>query len=590
MPGDRQVLAMKEKMKQKKKSDGTGYVHDIRDITSVRELVLSSCELYADNIAFLWRDKEQTHTVTYREAGEDIRAVATELLAMGLRGKKIAIMGDNSYQWALSYLAVCSGVGIVMPVDKDYGAEQLEFVMRDSGAAAIIYQDRLQKTVNAACPDAVTIPFSTFPALISAGREKIAAGDTGYDTYSLNPHDFGVLLYTSGTMGVAKGVMLSQYNIVSNVMEAMRVIHVYEGDRALSVLPLHHTYECVAGFLSFFFSGASVAYNASLRTLMGDLRELKPTVLVVVPLLISTFYKKIRTKYREMKCGRLIYGLQYGLAAMLPKGGRRRVFGAVHRIFGGHMRAFLCGAAPLPPEVFSAFVRYGFDVFTGYGLTETSPVCTMHSDWYRSPDDVGHPIAGVRVRITDPDENGEGEIAIRGNNVMIGYYNNPEETAKVIRDGWFYTGDIGVRKPNGAIKITGRAKSMIVTEGGKKIFPEELESCLMNSELIGDCFVFQKPDNGNIVASVIPSDEAEKSEDGGEAAVAEYIKSVNDKFPAYKKIRSFILRHIPFEKTSTKKTKRFSESNLSTEGEIRLDSSRALHGGDKEKSGEKDKK
>ena len=543
-------------------------VYNIRDISSIRDMVETSCELFADNPAFLSRDGETVYVKTYTEVGEDIRALAAELTARGMRGEKIAVMGANCYQWALTYLAVCSGVGIIVPVDREYNGEQLSYVMEDSGAAMLIHGDGVSTAVDTAGLSVPTVKFSELEEFVASGKERIAEGDTSYDDYQLNPFNFGVLLYTSGTMGASKGVMLSQYNICSNVMQALRVIRVYENDRALSVLPLHHTYECVAGFLSFFFSGASIAYCGSLRTLMKDMQIFQPTVLVVVPLMMSSFYKKIQSTYGNLRGGKAIYRAQTMLARGATDAMRRRLFSPIAKVFGGHLRAFLCGAAPLPREIFRAFQSYGFSVFVGYGLTETSPVCMMHTDDYQNPDDVGFPIAGVRARLVNEDENGIGELEVKGNNVMLGYYHNPEATAEVLHGGWFRTGDLAQRKENGAYRITGRTKSMIVAENGKKIFPEELEIHLSEIKGVSDCLVFRDPE-GHITASILPDEELLARDDAAEYLRGQ-IEKINEGFPRYKRMDTLVIRHAPFDKTTTHKIKRNSPDNLGTEGGIRI--------------------
>lgn len=545
-------------------------VYNIRDISSIRDMVETSCELYADNIAFLSRSGEKVETVTYAEVGEDVRALATELCARGCRGEKIAVMGANCYQWALTYLTVCSGVGIIVPVDREYTGEQLSYVMNDSGAAMLIYGDGVSGAVSDAGLSVPTVAFSELSGLVASGKERIENGDTSYDDYKLNPFNFGILLYTSGTMGASKGVMLSQYNICSNVMQAMRVIHVSTDDRALSVLPLHHTYECTAGFLSFFFSGASVAYCGSLRTLMKDLQIFQPTVLVVVPLLMTSFYKKIMSTYGSHKGGKTIYRAQKLLARGATEGMRKRLFSPIAKVFGGRLRALLCGAAPLPEEIFRAFVSFGFTVYVGYGLTETSPVCTMHTDEYQNPADVGFPIAGVRIKLLDEDENGIGELAVKGNNVMLGYYHDPEATDAVLHGGWFRTGDLAQKTETGAYRITGRIKSMIVAENGKKIFPEELEIHLSHIEGVDDCLVFRDGVSGHITASILPAQTLLSREDGGAEYLREQIKKINEGFPRYKHMDLLVIRRSPFEKTTTQKIKRNSPENLGTEGGIRI--------------------
>lgn len=540
-------------------------VYDIRDITSVKDLFESSVELFGERTAFLSRNKDRITKVTYDKAGEDAKNFAAYLNSLGLSGKKIGVAGSNCYEWALTYLTVCSGVGIIMPTDKDLNGEQLRFVFEDSGASAVVFSDGMRgKVEGAVSDDCILIPFSEIPECVEKGRALREAGDRSYEEHRVDPKAFGILLYTSGTMGVAKGVMLSQYNVAVNVMQALRRTGVSPDDRALSVLPLHHTYECMAGFLSFIYAGASVAYNASLRTLMGDFKAFAPTVFVTVPLIMDTFYKNILKKYKSVKGGRALLSMQTAMAAKMKPAARKKIFSTVNEVFGGKLRAFLCGAAPLPKEIFEAFKTFGFDVFVGYGLTETAPVCMMHSDDYADPSDVGYPISGLRAKIVDADANGIGELAVKGPNVMIGYYNQPEETEKVLRDGWFYTGDLARRNENGTYSITGRIKSMIVAENGKKIFPEELESELSKYPLVAECLVFQTPGGrpGAVTASIYPDEEAMATVADRDAAIKEIVDEVNKKFPHYKHITDTVIRSEPFEKTTTRKIKRNAEENL----------------------------
>lgn len=540
-------------------------VYDIRDITSVKDLFESSVELFGERTAFLSRNKEKITRVTYDKAGEDSKNFAAYLNSLGLSGKKIGVAGSNCYEWALTYLTVCSGVGIIMPTDKDLNGEQLRFVLEDSGASAVIFSDSMREKVKGSVSDdCILIAFSEVSECIEKGRALREAGDRSYEEHRVDPKAFGILLYTSGTMGVAKGVMLSQYNVAVNVMQALRRTGVSPDDRALSVLPLHHTYECTAGFLSFIYAGASVAYSASLRTLMGDFKAFAPTVFVTVPLIMDTFYKNIMKKYKSLKGGRALLSMQTAMAAKMKPSARKKIFSTVNEVFGGRLRAFLCGAAPLPKEMFEAFRTFGFDVFVGYGLTETAPVCMMHSDDYADPSDVGYPVSGLRAKIVDSDANGIGELAVKGPNVMIGYYNQPEETEKVLRDGWFYTGDLARQNENGTYSITGRIKSMIVAENGKKIFPEELESELSKYPIVSECLVFQTPGGrpGAITASVYPDEEVMAAVDDREAAIKEIVDAVNKKFPHYKHITDTVIRSEPFEKTTTRKIKRNAEENL----------------------------
>ncbi len=545
-------------------------VYNIRDVACIRDMVETNAEIYADRPAFLWKQKDGIKSVCYREVYDDVKRFATELLARGYGDKKIAVIGENCYAWALTYLTVTSAVGVIMPIDRDYQSSQLEFVMADAEADILFYSDKHEKIVKGANLTVPAVPFSALCEWIEAGGEKIREGSTLYEDHILNPMAFGILLYTSGTMGVSKGVMLTQYNVCSNVLQALRNIKVYPTDRALSVLPLHHTYECTAGFLAFFYAGASVAYNQSLVTLPADMKDFKPTVMVVVPLILHSFYKKIRQQYEKIKGGKLVYRLQSAIASLSSVKRKKAVFGRLTEMFGGNIRAFLVGAAALSEEAFHAFRKFGYTVYIGYGLTETSPVIAMHGDRYQSPRDVGFPLPGVQTKIKDPDENGIGELVVKGNNVMLGYYKRPEATAEVLDRGWFSTGDLARINPNGSISVFGRTKSMIVAENGKKILPEELEICIENKGLTEDSFVFYDEGEEKIVASVVPNETLQSSEDGGREELTRAIREINDTFPAYKRIGCLVIRKAPFEKTTTHKIKRNDKSNREVTEPIRI--------------------
>ncbi|MBQ4064469.1 MAG: AMP-binding protein, partial [Clostridia bacterium] len=357
---------------------------------------------------------------------------------------------------------------------------------------------------------------------------------------------------------------------------------VYPTDRALSVAPLHHTYEMTAGCLCMLYSGASIAYNSSLRRLQAEMKLFRPTLMAVVPLILETFRNAVIKKYNQLKGGKVILSLQRFASDV---GGNRRagkkIFRIVNETFGGRMRLLVCGAALLSPDVFRDFERFGIQVMIGYGLTETAPVCLMHNDFYSAPDDIGFPMSGVQVRLDDVNEEGVGELVVKGPNVMLGYYKNPEETARVMEDGWFHTGDLARKTPRGTYQIAGRAKSMIVSPGGKKIFPEELELFLGKSEFVKECMVYCYGDEHDrkLTAAIFPDEEevfAKLAKDGitvGTEAYAEAEKKlfeelmsqVNGKFPSYKKMNRLVLRHREFVKTTTRKIKRNDPDNLNEE-------------------------
>ena len=372
--------------------------------------------------------------------------------------------------------------------------------------------------------------------------------------------------------------MLSQYNICSNVMGVARVLKVTPDDRALSVAPLHHTFECTAGFLFMIYNGGSIAYNSSLRRLQADLKLFRPTVMAAVPLLLNTFRNTIIRKYSQMRGGRLVLSLQRALSDVSGEKAKRQIFSVVNETFGGRLRLIVCGAAPLDTETTRDYARFGIKVYVGYGLTETSPVITVQSDFYSAPGDVGRPIPGTKVRLDDVNEEGIGELVAKGPGVMLGYYENKEATEAVMEDGWFHTGDLAKQLPSGAYKITGRIKSMIVTPGGKKVFPEELEMFLEKSPYISECMVCGKEIDSavRITALVFPDADAvaeklaksgiepgtEEFREAQKKLISDAVKAVNADFPNYKHISDIIIREKEFEKTTTRKIKRNAPENL----------------------------
>ena len=560
-------------------------VYPVRDVITIRELVESSCEKFADNTAFMYREEDEIIKVTYEKFIKDIRALSTYLNFSGLQGEKIAVTGRNSYYWALTYMAVACGCGVVVPLDKDLPLKEAEYILQESEAKALMVSPELEEKFE--CSDICRkFYMKNIPEYISEGCRLIEAGDRSYADYKIDPNGLGVLIYTSGTTGAAKGVMLSQRNICSDITSVLKYVKINPDDVSVSVLPLHHTYECTAGFLGFIYSGACIAYNDSLRRIRADLAEFKPTVFIAVPLLLENFLKLILEKYASIPGGKTVFAFQKAASKLLPVNGnssaRKKLFSLVNESFGGRLRLILCGAAPLPPEIYKTYESFGIKVYIGYGLTETSPICLMHSDFYRSADDNGYPAAGIEAKICDADADGKGELAIRGNNVMLGYYKMPEETAHVIRDGWFYTGDLAVRCANGAIKIVGRLKSMIVAKNGKKIFPEELEYKIMQSGIVKECMVFGSGDpNSPVITAAIYPDEkavadrlgisAETSSDEYKEAVkslfCDAVEKINKTGMPYKAITKIIIREKEMEKTTTKKIRHNSGENMSDSSE-----------------------
>lgn len=557
-------------------------IYDIRLIRNFKELIEGSAEAYPQNPAFLYKEEGEVKTVTYREALDDIKSLVSFFVSKGLKDQKILLMGSNCYGWAVSYLAVCCGVGVIIPTDKELTCSDVENIIATTDAKAIIYTENCTEGRMAAEKTGIAqFDLSCLSEYIDEGNALRQSGDVSYENHKTDPDGTGIIIFTSGTSGKPKGVMLSQYNICSDIMSVLKRIKVEPSDRVLSVLPLHHTYECTAGFLAVLYCGASIAYAESIRRMVGDMKIFKPTLFVTVPLILQNIYSTLNKKIKNDNTMKA----KMKAADVINRSLRRvginasdRIYKTVHEAFGGRLRAFLCGAAPLSPELYEAFTSFGFDVYCGYGLTETSPVIIMHDDFCKGAHHTGYPICDVSVKIDEPDEFGVGQIAVKGPNVMLGYYNDETETSKVLKDGWFYTGDLGRRNEDGTYTVTGRIKSMIVLKNGKKIQPEELEAKLEASPLVCECMVadvlnpatgdsvvtaFIYPDGDGVKEALEKDKNTDKSYDERvKLLLKALVKSVNAEQAHFKHIHSVVVRKTEFVKTTTKKIKRTDEENL----------------------------
>ena len=557
-------------------------VYDVRPVSTIRELIETSAAEFGDRTAFVVKRNSENVEITYKEVLENVKALSTFFNAEGLKGCKIAVIGKNSYEWSLTYLAAVCGTGVIVPVDKDLKAPEIKNIISLSGAQAVMYSKELEQTVESLDTDGLKkYCMSNMPEYLAAGEEKRAAGDKSYENHLIDPFALGVLIYTSGTTGVAKGVMLSQYNICSDIVAVLKQVKITPDDRTLSVLPLHHTYESMAGFLSMLYAGGSITYMTSLTHLLADFREYQPTIFIAVPLLLKTIHSGIIKKVKAVPGGSLY--LTVGktittLSGAFSQNVAAKVFASIHNVFGGRLKTILCGAAPLDPAIFKDFEKLGFRMLCGYGLTETSPICIMHSDNVHKAGTVGLPICSSKAKIIDPNEEGIGELAVKGPNVMIGYYNDPEATAEAFdNDGYFRTGDLAKIDPaSGHYVITGRIKNMIVIGNGKKVFPEEIEYLLEKCDGVKECMAYGHTDEQGYVTvavKIYPDFDyfKELNYDKDSPEFAEYLETffktavkekVNRNLPAYKAVRKIELRYREFDKTTTKKIKRNSADNM----------------------------
>lgn len=563
-----------------------GKYHEIRPLVSMKDLIDSGAELFRDKPAFLTKKVKggDYSEVSFKKVKEDVDALGTYLLHLGLQGEKIAVIGPNCYQWVVAYFSIVNGTGVVVPLDKELSAMEIKNLIKAGECKAVFTTPEFEETLRETGIEHIfkMDPYELDKAgeaghllnMIVLGKQLMEAGDRRFVDAVIDPKKTTAILFTSGTTDVPKGVMLSHENITFVIKGVSQMCQLHEDDRSLSILPIHHTFESTIGIMVVFFQGSSVAFYEGLKYVVKNLQESKASVLVAVPLVIESIYEKIWKQAKETKKdGMLRTAIRLNktlLALGIDK--RRQIFHSVYRNFGGNLRFFVCGAASINPTVVKGLMDLGFEITIGYGLTETAPLTSGVSDFeydilYHKPGACGRVLPGGELKIINQDEDGIGEIIYRGANVMQGYYKMPEKTAEVIIDGWFHTGDLGFIDKNGWLYITGRKKNVIVTKTGKNIYPEELEELLKNDPYVKESMVYGLEDDRDegmtVAVQIIPDTDAieavfgkDKTEDEIHKILKDSLHSINEQLPSYKRIRNIVVRSSDFVKTTTKKIKR----------------------------------
>ncbi len=558
-------------------------IYKVRQIKDLREAIFGAAEIYGDKNAFLEKNKEtgKYEAFSYNRFVKDAQRLGTALINLGLKDKRVVVMGENRYLWCVSYAAVVNGAGVVVPVDVLLKEEDIKFIFDSAKPDAVIYTDRKAAEIKAMAEQIPSIKyfinmddtktddsrFINASDLIAKGDELLNKGDRSYLDADIDVEETLIILYTSATTSVSKAVQLSHRNISSNLMAMSSMISIREDDLFLSILPLHHTYECTCGFICPIYLGASIGFSEGLRYISNNMEELKPTIMLSVPLLFEGMHKKIlKTAEKTGKLKALTTMIKLADFLRLSRSIRKKLFASVYAGLGGHMRLMISGAAGISPATAKFFRAIGVEFLQGYGLTECSPILCLNSDKDFIDESAGKPLPGVEVVILDKDEDGIGEICAKGPNIMKGYMDMPEENALVFEGGYFHTGDLGYMNDRDFVFITGRKKSLIVTKTGKNIFPEELELKLAKSKYIEEVLVFgvNTEDGDSIVtASVFPVYDTFKDEFGKNDKdfihdkLMEFVKEVNSTVPAYKAIKKLYIRDEEFEKTTTRKIKRY---------------------------------
>lgn len=563
-------------------------VYNSRPVKNYRELVEKTCTKYAKNIAYKYKKDKDAKEVeyiekTYEQTKKDIESLSTALLDMGLEQKRIALIGNNSYEWCISYLAITCGNMIVVPMDKALPDNEIENLISRSEADAIIcdkkYIKIAKETKNKNTNNLNTIICTEeieenevikITDLLKKGEELLKNGDSKYKEIKIDENKMSIMLFTSGTTNEPKAVMLSQANICANITDISSWVKIYDTDTLLSFLPIHHTFECTITFLYGFYSGATVAFCDGLKYIQKNLAEYKVSVFVAVPLVLETMYKKILKAINEQGKTKLIETITK-ISNVLLKCKidiRKKVFKQILDNFGGHLRVVLYGAAPMNKDTIIGFNNLGISLIQGYGLTETSPVISAETDKEKRPGSVGLALPSLEVKIENPDENGEGEITVKGPSIMIGYYNNEEETKKVLKDGWFSTGDYGYIDKDGFIYVTGRKKDIIVLKNGKNVYPQEIEFLINKIPYVEESIVYSRDKNETdtmLCAKIVYNKEemeklfGKKTEEEYKEEIWKEIKNINQTLPTFKHIKNITLTTEPLVKTTTQKVKRYEE-------------------------------
>lgn len=558
--------------------------YQFRYISDLKDMLNTSAELYAKEPAYLVKDVPggEYRPVLYEQVKRDVDALGTRLLDLGLKGKKIAVIGENSYKWVVSYLGTVCGTGVVVPLDKELPPKEIANLLKRAEADAIIYSKKMKEDVDEALAEAGGLSCRinmeldqhtdgelAFDQLLAEGRMLLAKGERAFLDAVVDREAMCTLLFTSGTTGLAKGVMLSHKNISANVYNMSKYVKIRQPGVGLSVLPMHHSYELTCHIFTGMYQGMCVAICEGLRYIQKNLKESKATVMLGVPLVFESMHKKVWKQAEssgKLETMRRMVNLSKKLKLYNKPKVVRSIFSQLHHSIGGHMELFVAGGAAVNPEVIRDYEAMGVPMIQGYGMTENAPIIAVNRDWYSKADSVGKPMPGTEVRIVNPDKDGIGEIICRGPSVMIGYYNDPEATEEVLKNGWLYTGDYGRFDEEGFLYICGRKKNVIVTKNGKNIFPEEVEYYLLQSKYIEETVVYGTLDkkSGDTVvrAEIFPDFEAIREDAGelSEEAFHSFMKTVvdeaNEQMPLYKRVKRFRIRNEEFEKTTTRKIKR----------------------------------
>ena len=594
---EREVI--EQMLNELKKSKDKRYLFKEKHVvTDLKDMLNYSADEHPDLPLFMqkYKPNQPFREISFRQAHEDVNAIGTGLLDLGLEDRHIGLIGRNSSEWGESYLAIVGGVGVVVPLDRELNESELKQLTIKGELEAVITinnkyyeifknikasgETNLRYVINADMDEDedAEAGLISWKKLREEGRHKVWDGDRRYIDAQVVNTDLAAIIFTSGTTGVAKGVMLSHRNLMLDTILVQAMFEARPKDICFSVLPMHHCYECTATFLSCVYSGSTVAFSRGLKYIRKDILEVRPTIMLAVPAIIENFHNKIRRSVadkltdKQMKVFELMDREASRFKVKLPK----KVTKDIEAVFGGRLHTLISGGAPIDGAILDSFCNIGFNAIQGYGLSECAPIVALNpaKRKYMKNASAGHIMPFTECKILDADSNGIGEICFRGPQVMMGYYKDPENTAAVLdEEGWFHTGDIGYLDRDNYVFITGRKKNVIIANNGKNVFPEELESYLQALPVVAECMVWggdRDPNSQwNGICATIRLDKevlerkfgADYTAEQAEALIEAEVDKINSDLPRFKRIAHVIVRDRDFDKTTTNKIRRFVEDN-----------------------------
>ena len=549
------------------------------EISNFRELV-KRYESFGENVAFKYKENKEIHEITYNQFAKDIKKVAEKVLDSDV--KRVALIGNNRYEWCITYLGVTTAGRIIVPLDKALTEKEIEKLLKRSKVDAIVYDEKYQDAVDEAIKQGCNIKYKIcmdnakkdgilkFKELLEDGENIIKEGKSKYYDVKLKENEMYIMLFTSGTTNEPKAVMLSQENICKNVSAYQYNFMIYPSDTLLSFLPIHHTFECSITFIYGTYCGATIAFCEGLKYIANNLKEFRVSIFVAVPLVLETMAKKIQKAIADSGKQGMIDAMTK-ISNILLKCKidlRKKIFKPILKQFDEYLRVVLYGAAPMDKTTIKWYNNLGIDLIQGYGLTESSPVLTAESSERKRAGSIGIPLKNIEIKIDNPDKDGVGEIMAKGPNIMLGYYENEEATKKALEDGWLHTGDYGYIDEDGFVYITGRKNDIIVLRNGKNVYPQEIEFLINKLQYVDECMVYSRDKTKTdtlLCAKIVYNKDnivdyfGEKTQKEYEELIWKDIKEINKDLPTYKHIKEIIATVEPLEKTTTQKVKRYVE-------------------------------